>query len=618
MYKGFVFISILLLCVSATFAQIKLSVQVDESSISTEDYLHLQYTIEHAKKITKFVPPSFPGFKVIQGPDYTNGWTLINGEMKEYVAISFVLQPIRKGKFVFQPASASADGQRLRSGSVSVEVTDPGNNTYLQIDKQPGNQPLNDMILKEGENINQKIKNNLFLRLEINKTTVFVGEPIVATYKLYTRLNSESKVTRRPSFSGFSVFDMADPESEQAHFETFNGKEYNVYLLRKVQLFPLQEGKYELESIEVDNTVSFIKGSFARNQNTLNDILSAFGEEGIGPAAWVKEQVTLTSEPKVINVKALPVLNLPPAFNGAVGQFSIKADLDVTELSVGDVANLNLIISGSGNLPVISMPEINWPAGIEIFEPESKEELNKLISPITGKKIFTIPFSPTTAGRFFIPSVNLVVFDPASGKYIESKTHSIPLLVIAASLGKSKPGKTRTSDPVSPSGESKNFSWYVILISFLLIFVFVSIVFFNRRNRKKNFKNASSGNPLSVPEVSNDHQARQLSLFPHLYNLDKALEHIHLSKLSEAYREIEQVIVSVISERFGIRHGETFDKIYAGLVRKYISDDLAKQTVSLLQDCQVAQFSPLIGEEKALMDYERAQIILDRLQTSAT
>ncbi|MGL6268012.1 MAG: BatD family protein, partial [Chitinophagaceae bacterium] len=311
MYKGFILISILLLNVSACFAQIKLSVQVDENRISADDFLHLQYTIEHAKKITKFIPPTFSGFKVIQGPDYSNGWTLINGEMKEYVAISFVLQPIRKGKFVIQPASVTADGQRLRSGSVAVEVTDPGNNAYIQTDKQAGNQPLNDMILKEGENINQKIKNNLFLRLELDKTSVFVGEPIVATYKLYTRLNSESKVTRRPSFSGFSVFDMADPESEQAHYETLNGREYNVYLLRKVQLFPLQEGNYELESIQVDNTVSFIKSSFARNQNTLNEILSAFGEEGIGPAAWVKEQVTINSEPKVITVKALPVLNQP-------------------------------------------------------------------------------------------------------------------------------------------------------------------------------------------------------------------------------------------------------------------------------------------------------------------
>ena len=123
---------------------------------------------------------------------------------------------------------------------------------------------------------------------------------------------------------------------------------------------------------------------------------------------------------------------------------------------------------------------------------------------------------------------------------------------------------------------------------------------------------------MSATEVSNEHQGQQLSLFPHIYNLDKAHEHIQLSKLSDAYREIEQVIVSVITERYEISRGDTFDKIYTGLIRKYVSEELAKQTVSLLQDCQLAQFSPLIGEEKAMMDYERAQDILHRLQTSAT
>jgi hypothetical protein len=111
---------------------------------------------------------------------------------------------------------------------------------------------------------------------------------------------------------------------------------------------------------------------------------------------------------------------------------------------------------------------------------------------------------------------------------------------------------------------------------------------------------------------------QQLSLFPHMYNLDIAREYIYQGKLSEAYREIEQVIVSVISERFEIRRGETFENIYAGLVRRYVPDELAKQTVSLLQDCQVAQFSPLIEGNQAMADYEMAKIILDKLQSSTT
>ena len=617
-YIRFIFMNILLLFVTAGYAQLKLSVQVDENRISTEDFLHIQYTIEHAKKINKFIPPSFTGFKVIQGPDYSNGWTLINGEMKEYVAIGFVLQPIRKGKFVIQAASANADGQNLRSGSVAIEVTDPGNSTIIQMDKQAGNQPLNDMILKAGENISQKVKNNLFVRMELNKTNVYVGEPLVATYKLYTRLNSESKVIQRPSFSGFSVFDMADPESEQAQYEKFNGKDYNVYLLRKVQLYPLQEGKYELESIRVDNTVSFIKESFARNQNTLNDILSAFGEEGIGPAAWVKEQVTLSSEPKIITVKALPAGNQPQGFSGAVGRFTISAELNEKELAVGDVANLNIVITGSGNLPVISSPELKWPEGIETFEPESKEELNKLVAPITGKKIFTIPFSPNTAGRFMIPSVPLVVFDPVSGKYVESKTDSIPFRVVAATMGKTRSTNPGNAGPVSAPANESDFPVYLILFSLLAIILLAVLFFTKRRRHSKKYGKGSPDMVKQAAEATTEPPVQQLSLFPHIYKLDKAKEYIFHSMPSEAYKEIEQVIVSAISARYEIRRGETFDRIYEGLVRRYVPEDLAKQTVSLLQDCQVAQFSPLIEDNQVKADYERAEIILDKLQSPTT
>lgn len=119
-------------------------------------------------------------------------------------------------------------------------------------------------------------------------------------------------------------------------------------------------------------------------------------------------------------------------------------------------------------------------------------------------------------------------------------------------------------------------------------------------------------------ETTIEPPVQQLSLFPHIYKLDKAKEYIFHSMPSEAYKEIEQVIVSAISARYEIRRGETFDRIYAGLVRRYVPEDLAKQTVSLLQDCQVAQFSPLIEDNQVKADYERAEIILDKLQSPTT
>ena len=40
------------------------------------------------------------------------------------------------------------------------------------------------------------------------KQVVMLDEPIIASYKLYTRLRSETTITDAPSFNGFSVSDL--------------------------------------------------------------------------------------------------------------------------------------------------------------------------------------------------------------------------------------------------------------------------------------------------------------------------------------------------------------------------------------------------------------------------
>ena len=67
---------------------------------------------------------------------------------------------------------------------------------------------FDDYILKPGEKAEDKIQKNLFIKLDVSKTSCYIGEPITASYKLYTRLQSESNITDAPSFNGFSVSDL--------------------------------------------------------------------------------------------------------------------------------------------------------------------------------------------------------------------------------------------------------------------------------------------------------------------------------------------------------------------------------------------------------------------------
>jgi hypothetical protein len=408
---------------------------------------------------------------------------------------------------------------------------------------------------------------------------------------------------------------MADPESEQAHYEKLNGKEYNVYLLRKVQLYPLQEGKYELEEIQVDNTVSFIRESFARDQNTLNGILRAFGEEGLGPGAWVKEQVSLSSQPQVITVKPLPDVKQPALFAGAVGQFTIQSELEDKQLAVGDVANLNIVVSGSGNLPLMGIPEIHWPPGIETFETDSKEELNKTVSPVTGKKIFTIPFSPAAAGKFVVPAVTLVAFDPIAGKYVELKTDSIPIMVVAAPVQKAAKGI-----PVREKGGSqaalKQLPWYVYLLVFLIVLGFLIFLFAWKKKHKYKISEAQKGNMVSEEPVVTETPVQQLRLFPHVYTLDNAKEYHDNGQTKAFYKEMETVILSVLKERYAIETGAGHEKMQKQLSAKFLPAETVRSAMDMLDICQMAIYAPFFVEDKTRFDYENAQLLLAELQTA--
>src|SRR5689334_14543168 len=115
--------------------------------------------------------------------------------------------------------------------------------------------------LAPGENADDKIKKNFFLRAEVTKTECFVGEPLMAVFKAYSRLDANSQVLRRPSLSGFSVVEMVDAYSNHPEVERYNGENYFVHLIRKVQLFPLQPGKFTIEPAEVESIIHLRRSS---------------------------------------------------------------------------------------------------------------------------------------------------------------------------------------------------------------------------------------------------------------------------------------------------------------------------------------------------------------------
>ncbi len=255
--------------------QVKFTMVASSQEIGRGDYLQIKFVIENARQIDQLNAPDFPGFTIVQGPIQSSGMSVVNGNVSQYEGLSFVIQPLKTGKFTIQGASAVVDGKKMRSNPVTITVTavSSGNsnnniapiNPFAQLG-MPDPSAANPMdidreyLLKPGENIKEKIRKNLFVKVQVDKTTCYVGEPIVATYKLYSRLSSESRVTKRPSLNGFSVYDMIDPGTDASSVEKLNGKPFVVHIIRKTQLVPLQAGTVDLGSRGGGKYHSFYQG----------------------------------------------------------------------------------------------------------------------------------------------------------------------------------------------------------------------------------------------------------------------------------------------------------------------------------------------------------------------
>jgi BatD DUF11 like domain len=408
---------IILLPGSFLFGQVRFTTLTDSREIGKGEYLQVEFRFENAGKIEEFTPPDFAGFHLMQEPVQSSQTNNVNGHVSEYQSVVYVLQPIKTGKFTIKGAVALVDGKKMQSNSVTVRVTNaPSGN------KGNNNNPMNpfaqlgwpdpdpavpedlkkEWILRPREDVQGKISKNLFVKVDVDRNNCYVGEPIVATYKLYSRLRSEFQVTKSPSLNGFSLYDMVDPSTEPSSVEKLNGKSFTVHILRKAQLVPLQAGTVDLEPMEVENTVHFVKEGWEENNTA--------GSE-------VEEKATVDTKPLTITVKALPGKDKPADFSGGVGKFSIASALVNRNVNAQDEADLKVTVSGSGNLSVISAPQVKWPPGMDVFNPKAKEDINRMTVPLSGIKTFDYIFTTSAPGHYTIPPVTLSYFDPAARAY---------------------------------------------------------------------------------------------------------------------------------------------------------------------------------------------------------
>jgi hypothetical protein len=591
-------------------AQAKFNTIVNEKEIGKNDYVQVEYIVENAGAVEKITPPPFKGFTIISGPSQLQGMTFVNGALSKYEGISFMLQPTTTGKLTIAGASAVVNGKNIKSNAVTVVVsnnssstspnTGPSFNWALPDLSKFQEEVSEDFILKPGETVASKIQNNLFPRLEVNKTTCYEGQSIVAIYKLYSRLKSESKVTKRPSLNGFSVYDMIPPGSGDTRVEKINGKLFNVHIIRKVQLYPLQPGSFELDPIELDNKVRFLRVN--SKSGSMQQLLDDYSN-GVEAGKMEDQEIVLSSKPVTITVNALPIKNRPAIFDGAVGKFTIQASAMPTSIAANETVKLQVQIKGEGNIPLINAPAIDWPANVEAEEPEVNEMTDKSIAPITGTKLFEYRFTAKQPGTLKIPSIAWCYFDPSDGSYKTIKTDSIILTVTEAIKNETKKATTNNTP-----GISNSFNWFGLLWALPVILVGILFFVFWKTNQKKK-KHATA-----AFFVKQEEQKIKTVTDP----LTKARMALYEGNSQLFYKEVGNTVWNTLSQKLTITSSQLNKRVVIDLLlQKNMSAASIQQFESVVHDCEMALYTPHHSEANMKSTLQNASLFIEQLHALA-
>jgi hypothetical protein len=177
------------------------------------------------------------------------------------------------------------------------------------------------------------------------------------------------------------------------------------------------------------------------------------------------------SEPLSIEVVPLP----KEAVNQAIGNFSITTKLKKDTSAANEPNALVVTILGSGNFKSITEPDIKWSDNIYHFDATETDEIDRLNFPLTGKKIFEIPFEVIATGKINIPAVSLRFFDPSNGKLQTVHSDSLQLVVTPA---------VKTGVQSTAIAGSTGFNIKLLLYLIPLAFIIGALIIWRKPKKK--------------------------------------------------------------------------------------------------------------------------------------
>ena len=243
---------------------------------------------------------------------------------------------------------------------------------------------------------------SLFVRASVDNHRPYLGQQITYVFKIYQGPGlppSAGQIRYTPP--GFAGFWNSQPFEQDEYTETVDSNEYRVIELRTV-LFPSVVGAVAIEPAALTIPT---------------------GSSGVPHV--------IESAPVTVDVRPLPP-GAPAGFTGAVGRFSISAEVDTTTGKVNEPVQLTVKVSGEGNIE--ALPDPAWPefASWRVIESPADSATLVVDGRLTGSRTYRSVLVPEKAGELTIPEIGYAYFDPDLEQFVLAATAAIGMSIADA------------------------------------------------------------------------------------------------------------------------------------------------------------------------------------------
>ncbi len=555
------------------------------SQVAAGEQFRLTYTI-NTDDVDGFRAGNIPDeLEILMGPSTSrqSSFQMVNGHTSSSSSITYtyILCATANGTFTIPPARATVNGKQITSNSLRIKVSGhaQSNNGSQRQQRQPSG------VRSAGTPISGS---DLFIKVSANKSRVHEQEPILLTYKVYTLVELTSLNGKMPDLKSFYSQEIPLPQQKKFTVEHVNGKPYRTVTWSQYVMFPQMTGKLEIPSITFEGVVV--------QSNPNIDPFEAFFNGGSGYIE-VKKQIKAPG----MSIEVLPLPERPVGFSGGVGQFSVKATLDQTEVKANDPVTLRITVSGTGNMKLLKEPVVNFPQDFDKYDAKQNDETKLTSNGIEGSVTWEFLAVPRHQGSYDIPPVEFTYYDTRENAYRTLKTQGFKLNVAKGSgnghvISSDQQNieqlnndihYIKTGDVVQRQSGDYFFGstgYWIALALLTLTFITLFVVF-----RQRAIDNANIGKMRG--KKANKVATKRLKLADKLMKAGKA---------SEFYDEVLRALWGYVGDKLNIPVEQlSRENISQRLTERNVNEETVNLFISALDECEFERYAP--GDAKGNM-----------------